>query len=170
VKLGRRLLVLFACAAIGSTPAAAQTPDCDPNAEWGYGPRNGPPCWVALEKPKNFACGFNSTQSPIDMVIPLPPELKSPLPFMPGGTVMSMGDEMGPVPLTVWNNGHTVQVNFALAGTPGGRWRTWGFDVLTKDPLPTDYPFDLILQQVHFHSPSEHTLRGQQRPLEAHLL
>ncbi|PCI44048.1 MAG: twin-arginine translocation pathway signal protein, partial [Alphaproteobacteria bacterium] len=55
-------------------------------------------------------------------------------------------------PLTVLNNGHTVQVNF-----PAGSNMTSGGKV-----------FPLV--QVHFHTPSEHVISGKSFPLVAHFV
>lgn len=55
-------------------------------------------------------------------------------------------------PKTVVNNGHTV----VMTTGPNNKL------VIGKDV------FDL--QQVHFHSPSEHTLKGKHLPLEAHFV
>jgi carbonic anhydrase len=57
-----------------------------------------------------------------------------------------------PAPLVVMNNGKTVQAKF-----PTGSYMTSGGRV-----------FDLI--QVHFHTPSEHTLNGQYFPMVAHFV
>jgi len=55
-------------------------------------------------------------------------------------------------PLTILNNGHTVQANFAAGSTmmSGGK------------------AFNLL--QVHFHTPSEHTLDGEHFPLVGHFV
>lgn len=55
-------------------------------------------------------------------------------------------------PLTVLHNGHTVQANFAEGSTmvSGGK------------------SFKLV--QVHFHTPSEHTVDGKAYPLTAHFV
>ncbi len=55
-------------------------------------------------------------------------------------------------PLIVLNNGHTVQANFAPGSsiTSGGK--------------------EFSLLQVHFHTPSEHTVDGEHYPLTAHFV
>jgi carbonic anhydrase len=55
-------------------------------------------------------------------------------------------------PVELVNNGHTVQVNVG-AGS-----------LLTLDGK------DFELKQLHFHTPSEHTLLGRSLPLEIHLV
>jgi carbonic anhydrase len=53
---------------------------------------------------------------------------------------------------TILNNGHTIQVNFADGSTAAaGNER-------------------LMLQQVHFHRPSEHLIGGRSFPMEAHFV
>ena len=56
------------------------------------------------------------------------------------------------MPLTILNNGHTIQVNCA----PGSRSTISG------------RPFDLL--QFHFHHPSEHLLSGRSFDLELHFV
>jgi carbonic anhydrase len=53
---------------------------------------------------------------------------------------------------TIVDNGHTLQVNLA----PGSSIEI------------DDVPYDLL--QLHFHTPSEHTIAGEHYPLEVHLV
>lgn len=55
-------------------------------------------------------------------------------------------------PLTILNNGHTVQANFAEGSTMMSGGKT----------------FNLV--QVHFHTPSEHAVDGERYPLTAHFV
>lgn len=57
-----------------------------------------------------------------------------------------------PTPLVIKNNGHTLQVNYA----PGSTMRVNG------------ETYNLL--QFHFHTPSEHTIRGVQSPMEVHFV
>ena len=57
-----------------------------------------------------------------------------------------------PTPLVIKNNGHTLQVNYA----PGSTMRVNGVT------------YNLL--QFHFHTPSEHTIRGVQSPMEVHFV
>lgn len=52
----------------------------------------------------------------------------------------------------VINNGHTIQVNY------------------TSGSVMSIGKHDFELKQVHFHSPSENTIRGQSFPMEAHFV
>ena len=57
-----------------------------------------------------------------------------------------------PIPLTILNNGHTIQVN-AIAG-----------NLIQLD----GEEFELL--QFHFHHPSEHTLEDEPFPMEMHFV
>ena len=57
-----------------------------------------------------------------------------------------------PIALTIRNNGHTVQVDYAAGSS------------ITVDG--TEY----MLKQFHFHHPSEHTVEGVVYPMEMHLV
>lgn len=52
----------------------------------------------------------------------------------------------------IFNNGHTVQVNFKTG------------NMLVLDSAPYQ------MKQVHFHAPSENTIKGKSFPLEAHFV
>ncbi len=56
------------------------------------------------------------------------------------------------VPLTIVNNGHTIEVEYEPGST------------FTVDGVP------FTLSQFHLHSESEHTLAGQRYPMELHLV
>jgi carbonic anhydrase len=85
-------------------------------------------------------CGAGKRQSPVDLA-----------------EHNAIGDLMvsvdwDPAPLNLQNNGKTVQANFQR-----GSYMTSGTRV-----------FNLV--QVHFHTPSEHTLDGETYPLVAHFV
>lgn len=85
-------------------------------------------------------CNSGQRQSPIDLDATL------------GPTTVSMSFHYRPSPLKVINNGHTIQVNYApgsYAELDGKRYE---------------------LAQFHFHSPSEHTVKGEHIDMEAHLV
>jgi carbonic anhydrase len=90
---------------------------------------------------KEFAaCSMGRQQSPIDLRNSTPAGLEEVQTFW------------RPVQLDVLNNGHTIQVN-----TAGG-----GMMILDGRR------FDLL--QFHFHHPSEHTLYGENFPMEVHFV
>lgn len=90
--------------------------------------------------PEFGACSLGNEQSPIDLSDPIPSAL--------GDVVIDWRPTGG----TVVNNGHTVQVNMAAGGTA---------DV-------AGVRYDLL--QFHFHHPSEHTVAGAHRAMEAHFV
>ncbi len=90
--------------------------------------------------PKFAMCGLGRNQSPIDLAGFVEADLK-PLKF-----AYSAGAA------DVLNNGHTVQVNYAPGSSLTVEGRTFE------------------LKQFHFHSPSENKIKGNQFPLEGHLV
>lgn len=128
------LLCLFAV--MVATPVFAQD-EAPPH--WGYEGEHGPAHWAELEE--GFAlCAAGHAQSPIDVT---------------GATDVGLSDiafHYGETPLSVLNNGHTIQVNVAAGSyiTYNGR--------------------DYQLLQFHFHHPSEHTVDGEAAPMEIHFV
>ena len=107
--------------------------------KWGYGAENGPAVWGRLSEDYRF-CALGRNQSPIDLADASPK--RSP----------SVTFDYRSSPLTIVNNGNTVQVNYS----EGSSIKIEG----------TRY----ALRQFHFHSPSEHTLSGEPRDMEMHLV
>ena len=106
---------------------------------WGYTGTDSAPHWGDLDE-KYHICKDGQSQSPINIAKFLQedvPDLKM---------------AYHAVPLSVTNNGHTVQVNIA----PGSSFEVGG---ITYDFL-----------QLHFHTPSEHYLDGAPYPMEAHFV
>ena len=110
-------------------------------AHWSYGGQTGPNEWSNLA-PNFELCGDGRMQSPIDLSVPAADSWNP--------TQIEFDYE--PVPLSVVNNGHTIQVNY-----PKGSFiRIEG------------KRYDLL--QFHFHTPSEHSLGGHRAPMEVHLV
>jgi carbonic anhydrase len=147
-RVAVRLLVSLAIASIAlvaAAPAASPAKEADDCREtpWSYHPPTGPERWPSLN-PCYAPCA-GGEQSPIDLRDaerrPLPP----------------LGFFYGKVPLHVVHTGHDIKAN-----------------------LPTDLPVEgrtlrirgvaYHLVQFHFHRPSEHTVRGKERPVEIHLV
>lgn len=109
-------------------------------AEWGYSGSIGPDHWADLS-PDYALCGDGTEQSPIDIG---------------GGIVASavppLGIDYHATPLVIYNNGHTIEVEYEEGST-----LTVGADVWE-------------LKQFHFHARSEHTVDGVAAPLEMHLV
>jgi carbonic anhydrase len=111
-----------------------------PAAPWGYGEDNGPAEWAALST--EFAmCELGKNQSPVDIIGALQTEeLADP----------SLAYQEGPSEL--------VHKGFALqADYPSGNQMTVGGE-----------SYELL--QMHFHAPGEHTIAGEEFPLEAHFV
>jgi carbonic anhydrase len=108
-------------------------------AHWGYDGKSGPEYWADLSE-DFVTCKAGNKQSPIDLRDSVKAEL-SPLAF-----------NYRAVPLKVANNGHTIQVDQAGAGSMTFQGREYR------------------LLQFHFHTPSEHHVAGQPREMEAHFV
>ena len=99
---------------------------------WSYGGHTGPSHWGTLEK-EYAACASGHAQSPID--IHSAGAKKTDLPEIQFAYKSS--------PLTIVDNGHTVQVNYA----PGSFISVGGKQ------------YELV--QFHFHKPSEERINGK---------
>jgi carbonic anhydrase len=106
---------------------------------WGYDGDVGPAYWGVLE-PDWALCGSGEQQSPIDI------PSSSPI------HAAALEQSYLPSELNIFNNGHTVQINY----DPGSTL------------LVDGEPYELV--QYHFHAASEHTVDGTARPMEAHFV
>lgn len=106
---------------------------------WTYSGAEGPVNWGAMSE-EFKTCATGKSQSPIDISA------------ANVTTLSNIEVSYKPSPLTVVNNGHTIQVNYA----PGSSINVGGKQ------------FDLL--QFHFHSPSENTVGGKAYDMEAHLV
>jgi len=113
-------------------PAAAAS-------HWAYTGANGATHWGELD-PSFAACAAGHRQSPINIV----KTVKAALP--------ALDFHYGNAAPTIWNNGHTVQVNLPAGNTleVGGQ------------------RYDLL--QFHFHTPSEEHINGKPTPMVAHFV
>ncbi len=107
---------------------------------WSYSGKGGPSHWGTM-LPEYSACGKGKRQSPVDITKTSKAEL-SPLKIKYRRSKN----------LTILNNGHAIQINQRKGS------------LLYLDGTE----FDLL--QVHFHSPSEHTINGESFPMEAHFV
>lgn len=133
-----RLLLLSAVFCSGLSPLAGFAAPGG-KAHWDYDGREGPSRWASLDK--DYAtCGVGKLQSPIDITgaqaAPLPP----------------IAFDYQPAPLTLVNNGHTVQANY-----PSGSAITVG-----------KHTYALV--QFHFHTPSEEQVEGRAYDMVWHLV
>ena len=128
----------------GLATASAACPLCpdahaDTAPHWSYEGHAAPAKWGELS-PDFKTCSLGVEQTPID--------LRSGIRARSG----TVDIRYPKIPLTILNNGHTIQVNTP----PGGRLAING----------TDY--DLV--QFHFHHPSEHLLAGKVLAMELHFV
>lgn len=138
-------LALVLCLALGCAGGGGD----HQAAHWGYDPEDGPDRWSSLNADW-VLCASGMAQSPIDFH---GAEDASDVDRMaldlPEASVRVIRQEHV---LHELNNGHTIQVNVDAG------------DTLTIG----SQAFDLL--QYHFHSPSEHTVKGEHYPMEMHLV
>ncbi|HYF65894.1 MAG TPA: carbonic anhydrase family protein [Herpetosiphonaceae bacterium] len=106
---------------------------------WTYEGAEGPEHWGELT-PDYALCSAGQEQSPVDI------SASAPL------NAANIASSYDPSAVNIFNNGHTVQVNYDPGSTmtlEGGEYQ---------------------LVQFHFHAHSEHTHAGQAAPLEMHLV
>lgn len=145
-SLAAAALVLAACSSNSSSgsPSASATPSNDDGyqhgANWSYSGNTGPENWGNLS-PEYATCSTGKAQAPID--IPSPTATANTVP-----TINYHGTSG-----SVINDGHKIQMNVQDANSS-----------MTLDGKK------YVLEQVHYHSPSENTLAGQSFPLEFHFV
>ncbi|HEY1399547.1 carbonic anhydrase [Roseateles sp.] len=127
---------LFAALSVGllssALPAAAAS-------HWEYTGANGATHWGEID-PSFAACASGHRQSPINIV----KTVKAALP--------ALDFHYGSAAPTIWNNGHTVQVNLPAGNTLAVGGQTYE------------------LLQFHFHTPSEEHINGKSEPMVAHFV
>jgi len=109
------------------------------SAHWSYEGKEGPEYWGQLD-PSYEACSAGHAQSPIDIRYTKLAKLP-PLVF-----------EYSPVTLQIIDNGHTIQVNYAVGSALEVGYQTYR------------------LNQFHFHHPSEERIDGKDFDLVAHFV
>ncbi len=109
--------------------------------DFGYFGEDGPPHWAELT-PDFAVCGSGEEQSPVDFSRRA----------LRGRTFNRVPASYGSTEGEIFDTGHTIEVE------------TEGHNVLTLDGIE----FELV--QFHFHTPSEHTIRGRGADLEVHLV
>lgn len=106
---------------------------------WTYEGKEGPENWAKLS-PEFATCGTGRNQSPINIEDSIHAAIKSLKAIQ-----KFQAKE-------IFNNGHTVQVNFKVG------------NMLALDNAAFQ------MKQVHFHAPSENTIHSKSFPLEAHFV
>jgi carbonic anhydrase len=131
--------ILIAACSHPSDAAAGASHAGGAEAHWSYAGATGPEHWGALS-PEYALCATGTHQSPIDIRNAENLDLQN------------LVLHYSPTPVTIVDNGHTVQVDYA----PGSS--------LEVDGVRYE------LAQFHFHAPSEHTIAGKHAPAEMHLV
>ncbi len=114
---------------------------------WSYQSPNGPFQWGNMEG--YSTCSTGREQSPIDIEAG---DSGGIVNVTPDSQLENLHLHWKDSPLSILNNGHTLQVPYA------------------KGSFISYQGSDFELLQFHFHSPSEHILNGKQYPLEAHFV
>ena len=110
-------------------------------AHWSYAGNEGPEYWGDLQA-EYQTCKLGQNQSPVNIEPNDSKALTEPLKM-----------EYFATTFTLENNGHTLQAN-----------------VTGKAPTISLDDKVYVLKQFHFHTPSEHTVKGQHYPLEIHFV
>jgi carbonic anhydrase len=138
-----RAIASYSLATLGSTivvglPATSAADEPTAN-HWAYTGAEDPKHWGGLD-PKYAQCAKGHAQSPIDIenaqLADLPP----------------LGFNYAETPLTIVDNGHSIQITVAPGSTL----------------VVGDKTFEL--KQFHFHHPAEEHVKGKAFPLVAHLV
>lgn len=136
----RRVCLVVAIAVAVASPTARPA---ESHASWGYDCADGPPFLWGRLSPEYALCDEGTAQSPID--IGTARASRRPLALLV--------PRYGKSGLTVANNGHTVQ-----ADVPAGAGELRLGDAT------------YLLDQFHWHTPSEHWIDGERFPMELHLV
>lgn len=106
---------------------------------WAYDGDTGPSHWGDLAD-EYASCKFGNSQSPINILSAI------------NASSVDIGFNYQATPLSILNNGHTIQVNYEPGSTI-----TLGHE-----------EYDLL--QFHFHTPSEHQVAAHSFAMEGHLV
>lgn len=135
-----RRLAARRASALAACLAAAFANAATAAPRWSYSGADGPDRWAALSNAFS-TCGTGHQQSPIDLTAAASRDLANPqIAYQSSDT-------------TIVDTGHTVELDPARGGS-----------TLTIDGVP----YGLV--QLHFHSPSEHTVNGNSFAVELHLV
>lgn len=150
VSIAAAIIIIASCTqnVQNLAPADHHTAQTDLSAHWGYGSDDGPNRW-ALLSPSYSTCGKGRRQSPIDIgdIYENDNQLWS-------GDYGSLDVNIvhNEHVLDIVDNGHTIQID----GDEASFLKLNGMS--------------FHLKQVHFHTPSEHTIDGRRYPMEMHLV
>jgi carbonic anhydrase len=145
------LLLAAACTTPGPAPQPVPVNCCKVPWEYVASPCPHPPCvdpenWAALS-PCYSECKEGGEQSPIDIVNPQQQTLPA-VDFSGYGKISGLKSR---------NDGHKIIVDIPESVPENQRSLRLG-------------GVTYVLQQFHFHTPSEHKIRGNERPIEIHFV
>lgn len=135
-------MIIATLLAVGSLVYAGQ------DVHWGYEPDNGPASWGKLNKDWRM-CAEGDQQSPIDLTGAQQKNMDMLKLEFPTANLKIIHQTHV---VDAIDNGHTIQINY-----DGGETFKIGNE-------------NYALRQYHFHSPSEHTVKGRHYPMEMHLV
>lgn len=148
------LTTLLACNAPERNHSASQVvqdsvqpqPTNAQHAHWTYSGEEGPAHWGGLDPVYNL-CAAGKSQSPVNIEQAAVKGNSSwKLDYKPTSLQIAHHEHMD----EILNNGHTIQVTVDEGSTLTLNGKVYH------------------LKQFHFHTPSEHTINGQQAPMEMH--
>lgn len=117
-------------------------------AYWAYEGEDGPAAWATLS-PAYAICGEGKNQSPINIEkLHISTGAHWSLNYKNTSLHIAHNEHMN----DIIDNGHTIQANVDAGSSFTFQSKTYR------------------LKQFHFHTPSEHTIDGQQLPMEIHLV
>lgn len=157
-ELARLVIRIIVITLALSLPACLHAGETGHN-EWGYDGDRGPLHWGQLG-PESSLCEKGMNQSPIDLL------------RTHKTTLDDLQFSYKDAPFHVVNNGHTLQEVEPLSETAKSRYPKHGQTVLHFDK-DSAIVFDedvYLLEQFHFHTPSEHTIDNRHYPMELHLV
>lgn len=135
----RRLMLVFVLLIVSLTITTALAAQESEPPHWTYEGEEGPDHWGELDAAYEM-CALGLEQSPIDLT------------DAEAFDLVGVQTNYQPSALTIFNNGHTVQVNYDAGST------------LVVNGVTYE------LAQFHFHTPSEHTIDGAAFPMEVHFV
>lgn len=134
MKISKLSVLMAGAFSLIATPTFAAD-----NSPWSYKGSNGPENWGALSKDYEL-CKTGMMQSPVDLAA------------SNARADVSLFVSYKTGPLSILNNGHTIQANFA------------------KGSSMTSGTMQFNLLQVHFHTPSEEAVNGKRYPMVGHFV
>ncbi|MDR2626882.1 MAG: carbonic anhydrase family protein, partial [Dysgonamonadaceae bacterium] len=137
-------LLLCACAAIHQPAVQAPPVPAGEAKHWTYTGNTGPAYWQTLDTAYALAKD-GASQSPIDIVTAL---------SVPSDHLGQLVFAYRETEFEVENNGHTIEL----------------MPLAKNNYITIDGSAPYVLQQFHFHAPSEHTIDGKSFPMELHLV